>query len=237
MLKEGLVTLERNLEGVDEASPPHISQITPKFRYRELRHDNYYQDIRFNAVLKHYRHNIRNGTILFPLGALEVIRNLETLSGNRLMLISSDKAYTEPEGMVRYYHHLYAQHDGAFSYMVNYHAIGQYFLSGGGHYFRTEAASHGVHTVCCLTMDGPESGFERLSYLYKQKLNRSNAINSVCSFIMPEREPLSPAQEMMRMLGHIRLTCAIRKSFSCWVKSWSICRLRAGRSIGRIWWR
>lgn len=206
VLKEGLVTLERKLEGVDESTPVHISQVSTKYRYRELRHDNYYDDPRFNAVLKHYRHNVRNGTILFPLGALEVIRNLEHLSGNRLMLISSDKSYTNPEDMTQYYYQLYAQHDGAFSYMVNYHAIGQYFLNEQGYYFYTDAASHSIHTVCCLRLDEPDLQMERLTYLYKQKLNRMNTINSICA-IMPDRDEskLTPPVEMRRLLGHIRL--------------------------------
>lgn len=204
VLKEGLVTLERKLEGVEQDSLPHLSQIKPTFRYQELKNDNYYADSRLNAILKHYRHSIRNGSILFPLGAFDVLRNLEALSGNRLVLISSDKAYTSVEEMTRFYQHEYARHDGAFSYMVNYHAIGQYFLNEQGKYFYTEGASHSIQTVCCILLNEPERSFERINYLYRHKLNRANTINSVCG-VMPGRSELKPAAQVHEMISHIRL--------------------------------
>lgn len=208
-LKEGLVTLERKLEGVDPASPPHIKQIETRFRYRGLPNHHYYDDSRFNDVLNHYRHNMRHGTILFPLGALEVIRNLEILSGNRLMLISSDKAYTDPMDMVRYNYHGFACHDGAFSYMVNYHAIGQYFLNQSGQYFFTEALNNSIQTVCCLKLEGaPESvAFERLSYLYRMKMNRANVVNTVCA-VMPSSNPAAldkPPAALRHLMSHLQL--------------------------------
>jgi tetratricopeptide (TPR) repeat protein len=204
VLKEGLVTLERNLEGVDPESPPQLSEITPVFQYKDLRSDQYYDNPRLNAILKHYRHTIRNGSILFPIGAFQVIQHLEALSNNRLMLISSDKAYTSVEEMTRYYLHDYARHEGAFSYMVNYDAIGQYFLNQSGQYFYTEGDSLSLQTVCCLKLDTPEQKFEHLNYLYQHKLNRANVINSVCG-AMPGRDDYGSVDHLQQMLSHIRL--------------------------------
>lgn len=204
VLKEGLVTVTRNLEEADESAPPHIRELKTSFRYRDLTHDHYFSDARLNAVLKHYRHNVKNGTILFPTGAFDVLRNLETLSENRLVLISSDKAYTEVEEMTRFYHHDYAQHDGAFSYMVNYHAIGQYFKNAGGQFFYTNGRSLSVQTVCCVRLDEPEWPFEHLAYHYNHKMNRANTINSVCS-AMPGKEGISQAVALTQMLSHVRL--------------------------------
>lgn len=206
VLKEGLVTLERNLEGVEPESPPRLSEITPVFRYQDLRSDQYYADARWNAILKHYRHTVRNGSILFPVGAFQAIQSVENWSERGMMLISSDKAYTRPEPMTRFYAHGYASHDGAFSYMVNYDAIGQYFLNQQGQYFFTDGDSYSVQTVCCLNV--PQSDpyqFEHLKYLYHQKLNRANTINSVC-MALPGREIMSGAAgHLQQMLAHIRL--------------------------------
>lgn len=212
VLKEGLVTLERNLEGVDADSAPQLSEITPVFQYQDLRSDQYYDDARLNAILKHYRHTIRNGSILFPVGAFQVIQHLETMSDQGMMLISSDKAYTSVEEMTRFYLHDYAQHDGAFSYMVNYDAIGQYFLNQNGHYFHTEGTSLSVQTVCCLKLNTPAQKFEHLNYLYRHKLNRANAINSVCA-AMPGREAYGPAAYVQQMLAHIRLNLCDPQAF------------------------
>ncbi|WP_303673147.1 SAM-dependent methyltransferase [Vampirovibrio chlorellavorus] len=204
VLKEGLVTLERNLEGVDPESSPQLSEITPVYNYKDLRSDQYYDDARLNAILKHYRHTVRNGSILFPIGAFQVIKNLEALSDKGLMVISSDKAYTSVEEMTRFYRHDYARHEGAFSYMVNYDAIGQYFLNQDGHYFHTEGSSLSVHTVCCLKLNTPAQKFEHLDYLYRHKLNRANTINSVCA-AMPGREEYGSAAYIQQLLSHIRL--------------------------------
>ncbi len=212
VLKEGLVTLERSLEGVEESSPPHISQISTQFRFQDLRSDRYYSDDRLNAILKHYKHQVKNGTILFPIGAFDVLRNLEALSGNQLVLISSDKAYTQLHDMTRLYKHDFARHDGAFSYMVNYHAIGEYFKNAQGQYFCTDAYSYSIQTVCCVRVNQSDVPLERLDYLYRQKLNRANQINSVCA-IMPGRDDLPPAGEVNQLIAHIRLNLADSQIF------------------------
>jgi tetratricopeptide (TPR) repeat protein len=211
VLKEGLVTLERNTEGIDPASKPHITQITTKFRYKELYNTNYYAEPRFNEILNQYRHNIRNGTILFPLGALEVIQNLEAMSNKRLVLLSSDKAYTSALEMIRFYQHDFAIHDGAFSYMVNYDAIGQYFSNAGGHVFTTTGKSLSLQTVCCISLDGPDGqtkiDTERLSYIFKEKIDRSNPINSLCATLPGKNEGNEIAQ-LTYLIGQLRLHMA-----------------------------
>lgn len=204
VLKEGLVTLTRNVEGIDPESTPHISQITPEFRFQELYNTNYYPDAKLNAILNNYRHNIKEGPLLFPIGAFDAIRNLQALSNNQLVLLSSDKAYTSAFEMVRYEKHEYSVYDGSFSYMVNYDAIGQYFTNEGGQFFHTDGKSLMLQTVCCIEMDQPNCNFERLHYLFQEKLNRSNTINSLCA-LLPNANQESPVAQMTYLLGQIRL--------------------------------
>lgn len=204
-LLEGLVRIERNLEGVDPDSAPHISQVKVHHRYRELRNDNYYDDARLNGVLKFYKHHIKDGTIIFPIGAFDVVRNLEQLSGNRLMLLSSDKAYACYEHMICFYEHQYAQHDGAFSYMVNYDAIGRFFENAGGHYFHTTGQNLGLQTVCLLRMDGAEAASpEHLTFVFREKVDRSNPITSITT-LLPDGRPVLEQGELDRLIAHIRL--------------------------------
>jgi tetratricopeptide (TPR) repeat protein len=216
-LMEGLVTLERNLVGPDEQridpdSPPHISQVTQRVRYRELPNDHYYPDARLNAVLNHYRHNIRNGSIIFPLGAFNVIRNLEKLSNNQLVLISSDKAFTSRDQMACFYEHNFAAHNGAFSYMVNYDALAQYFKNEGGCCFQTNGHSLGLQTVCLVQVDQEDCRFEHLEYLYREKVDRSQATTSLVS-LLPEFRELSDVQLLDQMIAQIRLHLADPKIF------------------------
>lgn len=204
VLKEGLVSLERNMEGVEPDSPPHISQIKTEFHYQDLYSANYYPEAKLNAILNHYRHTIKDGTILFPMTAFDAIRNLQAMSNNRLVLLSSDKSYTSVQEMIRYDKHEFAVHDGAFSYMVNYDAIGRYFTNDGGRFFYTEGKSLNIQTVCCIEMEQPDCDFERLHYLFKEKFNRTNTMNSLCN-TLPDMEPQDAVNKMYYLLGQIRL--------------------------------
>ncbi|MCE3236587.1 MAG: hypothetical protein K0Q50_2778 [Vampirovibrio sp.] len=215
VLKEGRVTLLRNIEGVDPNSEIHITQVETKFEYHELYNTNYYNEPSFNELLNHYRHNIKNGTVLFPLGTLQVIKNLQALANNRLVLFSSDKAYTCPYEMIRYYQHDFAIHDGTFSYMVNYDAMGTFFKKGGGQFFHTTGKNVSLQTVCCIQMDEPDCQFERLNYLFQEKLDRSTPINSVCA-TMPYKDQENPVAKLNVMLGHMRLNLADPHIFSCY---------------------
>lgn len=209
-LHEGLVTLERRIDAdIDPASAPHISQITPHFRYREMRHDQYYADPKLNAVLRHYKHQVRQGTFLFPIGAFEVVRNLQALSNHNLMLLSSDKAYTQAAPMMQFDEHHFAPHGGAFSYMVNYDALGQYFRNEGGQYFHTTAGNLSLQTVCLVDMAASENHLvlDQLNYVYQERIDRQHPITTTCSLLPDERE-LNDMAQMDRFLSYIRLNLA-----------------------------
>lgn len=201
---EGLVTLERNLEGVEPGAKPQVGEVTPCFRYRELRSEHYYPDPKLNAVLGYYRHHVKNGTIIFPLGAFEVIRNLQKLSNNKLVLLSSDKSYTEWDHMIAFYEHQYAVHGGAFSYMVNYDAIGRYFTNEtGGHYFSMKNHNVSLQTVCFVQLgEAAEVQPERLYYCFEEKINRLHPITSTCTLLPAEN--LAEGKQIDRLLAEIR---------------------------------
>ena len=119
-LQEGLVTLKRNLEVSTPESEPHISQIELEFEYRALPDPEYYEDAELNAILSHYCSVFEKGNLLFPIGAFDVVRNLRKLSNDRLVLLSSDKGFTNADKMMVRDRHDFSIHDGTFSYMVNH---------------------------------------------------------------------------------------------------------------------
>lgn len=218
VLKEGRVTIHRNMEGLAPDAKLEIGQVETEYTYRELYNTNYYEDAGFNNILNHYRHNIKNGSIIFPIGALNVIRNLETLSNNQLVLISSDKSFTCCDEMIRYYKHDYAIH-GSFSFMVNYDAIGHLFKQSGGHYLHTTGKNLSLQTVCCIELEhAADCRFERLQYVFKEKIDRSNAINSVCA-IMPGKEADNPVGKLTVMLSQLRLNLADPQMFAVYGQS------------------
>lgn len=212
-LSEGLVTIKHKPEfNGDPDAFPGINDVEVSVRYEALHNTRYYEDPKMNAVLNQYRHEIKNGSFLMPTGAFDVIRNLKAMANNQLVLISSDKAYTHVEDMSRFYAHDYAIHGGAFSYMVNYDAIGQYCKNDGGRYFHTSASNLSIQTVCCINVEQSEHNFERLNYVFQEKIDRSNLINTVCT-LMPGRSVDNPVAKFSQVLAHLRLNLADPKIF------------------------
>jgi tetratricopeptide (TPR) repeat protein len=106
--------------------------------------------------------------------------------------------------MIRFYKHDFAIHDGTFSYMVNYDAIGQYFTNSGGRFFHTEGKSLSIQTVCGIELEQTDCEFERLQYLFSEKFNRINPMNSLCS-TLPGKDSGNEIAQMTYLLGEIRL--------------------------------
>lgn len=216
-LHEGLISIMRNIppgqsppENPEEL--PAIHEVDCTYRYRELRNENYYPDQRLNNILRFYKHNLREGNVIMPIGGFDVLRNLQQMSSNRVVLLSSDKAYTNYELMGRMSAHSYAIHGGAFSYMVNYDAIGRYFEQGGGRWFKTHSDNWSLQTVCCIEMSQPGCEFERVHYVMEEKVQRLGTINTLCTMLV-DRSNAAPMEQIEYLLSYIRINLADPKVF------------------------
>ena len=91
--------------------------------------------LHFRRILHWYHHQFRESPLgasfLFPIGALRALRRLMALSQGRGLVISGDKGNNHAEQFKGLMEPHIAVH-GSFSVMVNYHAIGMYFISRGG---------------------------------------------------------------------------------------------------------
>lgn len=215
-LNEGLVQVHRTLTpGQPVPDPdelPPIEEVTTLFRYRELPDEHYYDDSRLNAILRFYWEHIDVGNVMFPIGAFEVLRNLQTLSSNRLVLLSSDKAHVNYK-LMSYMPPSYAIHDGTFSYMVNYDAIGRYFEQGGGLCLKTSSDHWSLQTVICVETVPPDCRFENLRYIFNERLQRVGAINTLFN-LLPDLKRESVEDRIDHYLSHIRLNLADPKIIS-----------------------
>lgn len=208
-LEEGLVTLERTINSAEQkAAFPKFSELRPNCRYQGISPQCYYPETEFNQILADYQREIRHGSIIFPIGALRVIKNLEALSNNNVFLLSSDKAFAEMNHMLLYRQHTFQVH-GSFSYMVNYDAIGRYFKNRQGHYYNNSQWSTTLATVCCVATQEPSPSRERLEYYVSQHLNGSSRITSTLNAGSEETCRITQALATIRLnLGDTRILCA-----------------------------
>jgi len=112
-----------------------------------------YEDDLFNRILAEYQERLANTDILFPILALRCLNRWRELAGGRFLLISGDKGYSREEDLSFLEEPYIATHGRAFSMMVNFHAIGQYFLHQGG------TAFHPAHRHTSLNISAFALGF------------------------------------------------------------------------------
>jgi tetratricopeptide (TPR) repeat protein len=137
-LQEGLVTLRSTQQESLKKSYPkedlHMAeQVDIAFTYRDCHH-NYYQDNRIDVLLKYYAKYYEDITLLFPIGSLRAIQRLQALSNNQLLVIATDKGYSNhiEDYSSQAPNIVYSSN---FSLMVNFHAIGLYARYAGGDYY------------------------------------------------------------------------------------------------------
>lgn len=140
LLKEGLISVgSKRLEEPDPLDPEIIKRFDNQFQYNKISADFYKgedgDEVHLQRILNWYHRSFEKcnsgASILLPIGALRALRRLTGLSNGRVLVISGDKGNNHPEQFKGLMDPHIAVH-GSFSVMVNYHAIGMYFISRGG---------------------------------------------------------------------------------------------------------
>jgi len=93
-----------------------------------------YGDPDLDALLEQYAHNLNDTVVTVPTAALGCLKRLRELSGDRLLLLAGDKAHSTEEALAYRAEPEMRRHAGAFSLMVNFHALGWYTERHGGTY-------------------------------------------------------------------------------------------------------
>ncbi|MGA8164764.1 MAG: hypothetical protein WB791_07050 [Waddliaceae bacterium] len=99
---------------------------------------NVYADPIIDTILQEYQYSLTETSFTFPIAHFSVIRNLMSISSDKLLLIVSDNGYchlSEIEGRLK---PRIATHGGAFSMMVNFHALGKFVEACGGDYWHQQ---------------------------------------------------------------------------------------------------
>ncbi|MEM9214869.1 MAG: tetratricopeptide repeat protein [Cyanobacteria bacterium P01_F01_bin.150] len=169
-LFETLVTLTpRSSTAI--ASNPKLSQLHTTYTNAKATAAGYYDDPVMNQLLHTYQTGFHHTHILFPTVGLAAINALRKLSGDRLLLLSSDKGHTCDADLQRQGVPEPASHGGAFSLMVNYHAIAQYTIAQGGQALMPDHLRRSI-TICgflfgdCSDGDSSEDDWENCIETY-----------------------------------------------------------------------
>lgn len=161
--------------------------------YQKIEVDDYYSTPSHRSVLQHYAQEVKEGSVMVPVGALDCLDNLRKIGP--LFLLSSDRAFVDAETMAVYPNHPHATHEGCFSHMVNFHALALTFQT----YFATRRyLLDGVQTVCMS--DFPAR--PQLSYAFLERVDRGNHLNNVNELyaIMRNKPPF-----FLALMGFVRL--------------------------------
>ncbi len=95
----------------------------------------HYEDTEIDKVLSTYAEMPEDFYFNIPVGAYKTFNTLKSLCNNEIVLIAADKGFSSLEQMRPWYKKppsLYCQ--GIYSFMVNFHALGEWFKNNGGFY-------------------------------------------------------------------------------------------------------
>ncbi|GAA3613682.1 tetratricopeptide repeat protein [Microlunatus ginsengisoli] len=127
----------------------------------------YYGDPSWNRLLDGCRARLADSALLFPVAALDTIDTFRRLAGDRLLLLSADKGFSEDEALLLGYGTpgITLHGTGCFSMMVDYRLIGEHFTNLGGDAFHPGHRHENLNVSACAlggSSDGhPET---RLAY-------------------------------------------------------------------------
>lgn len=162
-LQEALVTLSAEAGEIGPDDPAILGTLDLSFEGHDVG-PGYYGDPEFDRIVEGYGRRLSDTTVLFPVSALDCIRNLAAVAGGRLLLLSGDKGWsgerdldkTPPPGLVMH---------GSFSLSVNYHAVAEFFRGRNGIALEPDHAHASLHVGAYMLGAGERDAVEtRLAF-------------------------------------------------------------------------
>lgn len=131
----------------------------------------HYGDPDLDALLEHYRGNLSDTVVTIPRAAIECIRRLRELAGDRLLVLSADKAHSTEESLASRGEPELSRHGGSFSLMVNFHALGWYARRHGGEAL-DGGDRHETIDVAAFLFGDPPGGYAETRLAYEDAIER-----------------------------------------------------------------
>jgi hypothetical protein len=164
-----------------------------------------YADKSWNAILEHYRGRLSAATVLFPSAAINLLQQLSKASDGRMLLLAADKAIAHEEDLQLYQGppSIEFHGPGCFSQMVNFDAIGKYFVGLGGKALKPEKHSAGLG-ICAFLQLRPGDEFPGTASAYRDAMAAfgPDDLFALLAWLHPHMEQMSIPQ----ILALLRLT-------------------------------
>jgi len=166
---------------------------------------NRYPDESWNLILEQYRTGVPSGTVLFPCAALKALQKLGQRTDGRMLLLAADKAIPHEEDLQLYQGPpaIEFHGPGCFSQMVNFDAIGKYFVGMGGEALKPDKHSAGL-VICAFLQLRPGNEFPGTASAYRDAMAAfgPDDLFALLAWLHPHMEQMSIPQ----ILALLRLT-------------------------------
>lgn len=129
-LFESAVSLKTDKSNYNGSKPKNWEKVDVDHEAIEVQGD-YYDDVHYNAVLTAYHDALSETHFLFPIATMDALKRLKAISNGKMLVLSSDKAYSTMEEQDELEYPELAFH-GSFSVMANFDAIARVFKNSGG---------------------------------------------------------------------------------------------------------
>jgi tetratricopeptide (TPR) repeat protein len=185
-LHEVRVSLRHRSRGAPDLSRPRVvGSLKLSFSLTPVDRE-YYGDPEIDRILGHYLERLTDTTVAIPIAAFHGLRRLFDIAGRRVLLIASDKALTQEDQIVSLDMTMIDLHGGSFSTVVNYHAVGQFFVNQGGIYACSQRFS-GLQTAV-FVLGGDERRFPETVLAYREHVDEFSPWDSYMLLAHQHRE-------------------------------------------------
>jgi SAM-dependent methyltransferase len=171
-ISEILVAL-RSSEGDEEE---HFQGLRLAFEEHPLEGPAY-DDPEWNRILESYGRHLIDTNLLFPTAALELLGTMRELSGGRMLLLSSDKGDIREESLDEQEVPDMSVH-GSVSFMVNYHAIREWFRAAGGTFL--QSPYEGRFCTVAALLGAPETAWREMRLGWREAIERGAPYDLYC---------------------------------------------------------
>ncbi|MCP4422071.1 MAG: hypothetical protein GY805_36120 [Chloroflexi bacterium] len=157
-LCQNLLTLSSSQSEPDLADPIIWERLKLNYEPIPLQKP-YYSEPLYDHILDNYEANLADANFSFPNVGLDCLRYWQGFGNGRNLLLTSDRGYTQIEGLLGQEDPLPNLH-GSFSLMVNYHAIGQYVLYNEGVVCQVPHYQDNIQVLAYLLGEIPQAAQE-----------------------------------------------------------------------------